>query len=554
MFRVLVAVFALAATACWWRKPDPPKASRPGVATTATELFSLEFVPALDITLDAAARRSLVEHPRTYVSATLVHGDQRVPITIKLKGNRTFRTLDDKPGLRIKFADTGWFGLDGLVLDNMVDDPSGLDELLAYQIYRAAGVPAPRAAFARVSIDGVAYGTYLMVEPVDTQLLAGALGAAPTAVFEGEYGCDVFPADTPRIELKSGDATARDDFNALALAADRDPAALFDPARSPLDVPEVVSFLATTTLIGDFDGYWHSHNYFLVLGSADHKWRIVPWGNDRVFHDALPVYGSQGRLAVLCFADRACRAAYSRRLLELADQLDAVVPAPLVRDRAALASALLDGDVKSSDRTKVRVRARTDLAHYLADRPAAVRAALTCLDDGREVDRDGDGYGCMDCADRDPAIHPGAAETCDGADNDCDGLTDDAPACRCTVVQAAGAEFQLCDLPMSWDSARDFCAAKGMTLARLDSAEQSQAVFAKAVDLRYDRWWLGARQADDDSVAWVDGTAFGFALWGDGQPRNNRCEQHCVVLDEADDGTWSLGHCQLYFPFVCRAR
>ncbi len=46
-------------------------------------------------------------------------------------------------------------------------------------------------------------------------------------------------------------------------------------------------------------------------------------------------------------------------------------------------------------------------------------------------DRDTDGYadaGCLglgnDCNDLDPAVHPGAADTCDGIDNDCDGLVD----------------------------------------------------------------------------------------------------------------------------------
>lgn len=52
------------------------------------------------------------------------------------------------------------------------------------------------------------------------------------------------------------------------------------------------------------------------------------------------------------------------------------------------------------------------------------------------TDADGDGYGVYpsvacphllpDCDEADPAIHPGAADLCDGIDNDCSGLPDDA--------------------------------------------------------------------------------------------------------------------------------
>jgi formylglycine-generating enzyme required for sulfatase activity len=52
--------------------------------------------------------------------------------------------------------------------------------------------------------------------------------------------------------------------------------------------------------------------------------------------------------------------------------------------------------------------------------------ARCCLSPVDDLDEDG-AQASLDCNDQDAAVKPGAEETCDGLDNDCDGLTDNAP-------------------------------------------------------------------------------------------------------------------------------
>jgi len=73
-----------------------------------------------------------------------------------------------------------------------------------------------------------------------------------------------------------------------------------------------------------------------------------------------------------------------------------------------------------------------------------------CVDDDDDNDGAPDGE---DCASKNPAIHSGAIETCDGLDNDCDTVVDDGLGqiacgkgqCLHSVPSCAGGKLQLCD-------------------------------------------------------------------------------------------------------------
>ena len=57
------------------------------------------------------------------------------------------------------------------------------------------------------------------------------------------------------------------------------------------------------------------------------------------------------------------------------------------------------------------------------------------VDTGSPTDADADGFtAATDCDDADAAVYPGAAETCDGVDNDCDGALDPSAPANCPSV------------------------------------------------------------------------------------------------------------------------
>src|SRR5262249_57851639 len=82
-----------------------------------------------------------------------------------------------------KFGDQQFHGLTALQLHAMPMDPAKGREVLAYSVFRAAGVPAPRTAFAEVTLtvpgkyNKEYLGLYVLVESVDRKFLADRFGA-----------------------------------------------------------------------------------------------------------------------------------------------------------------------------------------------------------------------------------------------------------------------------------------------------------------------------------------------------------------------------------------
>ena len=190
---------------------------------------------------------------------------------------------------------------------------------------------------------------------------------------------------------------------------------------------------------------------------------------------------------------------------------------------------------------------------FLRERPAEVRAQLACWDGKRELDRDHDGAGCMDCDDADPGRGPRAVEVCNGQDDDCNGHVDDASGCPCKATKIIGdTAYELCDLPMSYADAKAYCEARGQTLARVDAKAVAKQLARAAHALREDDFWVGLDDLEREGrYRYADGERISRGLWAKGEPDHYSCGQSCAALEDDGGGKLRDLHCATPNPFIC---
>ncbi len=281
-------------------------------------------VTNVDLHLPDASRAALALVPTAYAPGTFTlhtadHTYGPYDVGVRLKGNATMRTLDQKAAFKIKFnfsvAGQRFLGLKSLTLNNMVQDPSMLHETLFYALARAMGVPAARTGFSFVTVDGAPFGVYLSLETVDDVMLQ-RWRSSTGHLYEGAYGTDMRPESVNAFEVDEGNPDDRSDLEALVGAA-QDPTG-WDARVSPLaDLDEMTRMWAVERYAGQWDGYAANpfaspaspNNYFLH-SDASGRFEMLPWGADSTWWVSLPPGGTGGLLFDRCLADAVCEARY----------------------------------------------------------------------------------------------------------------------------------------------------------------------------------------------------------------------------------------------------
>jgi hypothetical protein len=213
----------------------------------------------------------------------------------------------DKPSLKVRFDEyvDGQFlnGMRRMTLNNCRQDPSYLNQCLGYQLFAAAGVPAPRCSFAVVTVNGHQLGLYAHVESVKPPFLARHFARDDGNLWEGTLS-DFRPAWIHTFEQK----TNRDDpdpsaLEAVMTALDLPDEEVVGALEETIDFEAFLDFWAMEVIVGHWDGYTgNTNNFFVYEDPASDRLRFIPWGIDALFVDDNPFGSPAGATGVFATA------------------------------------------------------------------------------------------------------------------------------------------------------------------------------------------------------------------------------------------------------------
>ncbi len=242
-------------------------------------------------------------HTDVEVPATVdVDGKRYTDVGISFRGNNSFHMVPD--GLKRSFSVSmdAWkkqdlLGHTSLNLLNANQDPSFLRSVLYLDVARQY-IPAPKANFVRVVVNGVLWGVYVNQQTFSKALLKEQLGTdkgtrwkSPNNSLGGGFnylGDSITPYRRWYEMRGSDDTTAwRALVNVTRVLNTTAPEGLEAALAPYMDVNEVLRFLALDIALVNGDGYWNDGSDFNVLLDARGRFQMLP-------HDVNEAFRARG--------------------------------------------------------------------------------------------------------------------------------------------------------------------------------------------------------------------------------------------------------------------
>ena len=248
------------------RLVQKPKQPHPSDALFATNAPIYIF----NIEVSGPALEALTKENRVYARGTVRVGTNAFKnIGVHLKGNGSFRPLNEKPSLVVKFdryvADQEFCGLTKISLNSSSQDSTYLADFVANSLFQDAGVPVSRVTHARVKFNGRDLGLYVLVEMHNKEFLKRWFHNAHGNLYEA-YLADV----NSQMDQDNGlDETQKDRKHLVEVLKIPDAAERWSKLQQVLDVDRYVSHLVCEIFTSHVDGYAMNLNNYRIYDDPD---------------------------------------------------------------------------------------------------------------------------------------------------------------------------------------------------------------------------------------------------------------------------------------------
>ena len=412
--KLRVATLAILAIGATLVNSQSASAAQPvsGISSTAynegTDAAAVFYNPLVvsnvNLTLPQNSVNELNNNPGTTVyqhaSVTLTTADGKVTtfadIGVRLKGQATRTNLYGKAPMKLKFdafvPGQKFMGLTRMTLNSMVQDPSFVHEDIAYRLYRAMGIIAPRTTYSWVTLNGADFGLYMNIESVDAQMLKRWI--TPKHLYSSNcYLADLTYYQSGCYDTNYGD-TDRSDLNAAIAVSIYDGADWWREVNKVADMTSVINLMATDIYTSNWDGYTDvvQNNYYLVFDLTG-KLRIIPWGQDGAFPSdgsaqldwlgqgpAFRDFGNQKRSVMLrkCVAYEPCAAQLIRAHVAVKNKAEELnLPAFKDKIAAVINNAYVAHETRSTSNVSYVAAMQNWLDTFFPYRTASLTAFLS---------------------------------------------------------------------------------------------------------------------------------------------------------------------------------
>jgi hypothetical protein len=227
-----------------------------------------------------------------YLEASItVDGTAIDPVGVRLKGYSSFFYANEfKKSFKIDFNEyndtLNYFGINKINLNNGVGDPSFQRDVICYDLLKKAGIAVPRTAYAKLYLNDVYWGLYLLVEQVDKSFLKEHFASDEGNLYKAvgwtnlEYISDRFADYSESIRLRTNEdiSDGSDYVNLVKSINFLNGEDFNDSIQKLFYVDYFLKILAVDVITKNWDSYMqHGRNLYLYHEPVSDLFYWIPW-------------------------------------------------------------------------------------------------------------------------------------------------------------------------------------------------------------------------------------------------------------------------------------